>query len=363
MARPRVLVSSTCRDLRPIREQIKYLIEEMGYEAILSDFGDVYYSPYLHIHVACLNEVRNCDMVILVIGNQFGSESVVVEGKSVTGSEHDVAYAESIPIFCFIDEKVLSDYETYKNIIEREKDFERAKDLLSKIPFGCCKDYRIFKFIDNVRKKPQGNSYFPFKDFSDIRATLKKQWAGMVFDFLRDRRDRSSNEEIVSLLKQLEIANDKVEQIVDLLANDSLKGEESKKSLANINLETHERTIARILSEVWDGLDLDEAFFMHKRLISSQLEEIRRILFDSLETEPDEELSEYLRDIGAAEKDSFFIHFRVKYRIEELREANKRYKLKDEVLSKLITATLFEMAIRNRDLPKAHCRRAKDKRD
>ena len=45
MAIPRVFVSSTCYDLKYIRENLKYFIRTLGYEPVLSEEGSVYYDP------------------------------------------------------------------------------------------------------------------------------------------------------------------------------------------------------------------------------------------------------------------------------------------------------------------------------
>ncbi|MDP1845332.1 MAG: DUF4062 domain-containing protein, partial [Candidatus Moranbacteria bacterium] len=54
MPPPRVFVSSTCYDLKYIRENLRYFIERMGYEPVLSEEGDVFYDPAMHTHDSCL---------------------------------------------------------------------------------------------------------------------------------------------------------------------------------------------------------------------------------------------------------------------------------------------------------------------
>ena len=143
MAKPRILVSSTCEDLYVIREQLRNLIEEMGYESVLSEEGDIYYSPDLHVHLSCIREVPNCDMVILIVGNKFGSEFVSSPDKSITQVEHDTAYLSTIPIFAFIEHRVLHDYSTYRRLMAQDKVEGNEPDiLLSKIPFGSQADIK-----------------------------------------------------------------------------------------------------------------------------------------------------------------------------------------------------------------------------
>ena len=43
MAVPRVFISSTCYDLQEIRFQLRRFIQDIGYEPVMSEFGDIFY--------------------------------------------------------------------------------------------------------------------------------------------------------------------------------------------------------------------------------------------------------------------------------------------------------------------------------
>lgn len=90
MATPRVFISSTCYDLKYIRENLKYFIRTLGYEPILSEEGDVFYNPSLHTHEACLSEVSSCQMLVLIIGGRYGGE-FKESVKSITNFEYEAA--------------------------------------------------------------------------------------------------------------------------------------------------------------------------------------------------------------------------------------------------------------------------------
>ena len=64
MAELRVFVSSTCYDLSLLRSQLRTFIKNMGYEPIMSDYEDVLYDPRIHTHKSCVDEVKNCDILI-----------------------------------------------------------------------------------------------------------------------------------------------------------------------------------------------------------------------------------------------------------------------------------------------------------
>ena len=52
MPAPRVFVSSTCYDLRYIRENLKFFIRTLGFEPVLSEEGAVFYDPSMPVEDA-----------------------------------------------------------------------------------------------------------------------------------------------------------------------------------------------------------------------------------------------------------------------------------------------------------------------
>ncbi|MEO5912339.1 MAG: DUF4062 domain-containing protein [Pelobium sp.] len=73
MATPRIFVSSTCYDLQEVRFQLRNFINEYGYESVLSEFDDIFYSYDKHVQDSCLEEIPKCQLFILVVGNNYGS--------------------------------------------------------------------------------------------------------------------------------------------------------------------------------------------------------------------------------------------------------------------------------------------------
>ncbi|WP_080433087.1 DUF4062 domain-containing protein [Burkholderia ubonensis] len=81
MATSRVSISSTCYDLKYIRENLKYFIRNIGCEPVLSEDGSVFFDLAKHTHDSCLTEVQNCQIFFLTIGGRFGGE---FNGKSTS---------------------------------------------------------------------------------------------------------------------------------------------------------------------------------------------------------------------------------------------------------------------------------------
>ncbi len=178
MATPRVFVSSTFYDLKYIRENLKYFIRTIGYEPTLSEEGDVFYNPKRHTHDSCINEVPSCQIFVLIIGGRFGGKFKEGE-KSITNIEYLEATKQKIPVFALVEASVYAENHVYN---ENVKINGKAK--ANTVAYPSVDNVRVFEFIDEVRKNAINNAIVPFRDFSDIEAYLKKQWAGMMFSFL-----------------------------------------------------------------------------------------------------------------------------------------------------------------------------------
>lgn len=224
MAEMRVFISSTCYDLSLLRSQLRLFIKNLGYEPIMSDYEDVLYDPRIHTHTSCVDEVRNCDMLILIVGARFGgkatpealnkvnfeilkNENVSVdllkekECLSVTQLEVLKAIENSIPVYTFIDKRVWHDHALYEK--------NKASDIIEKIIFPSIEKQEtakyIFNFINFVRLRTKGNNIFTFEKGQDIEDILKKQWSGYFQRLLQEQRfSRSEHKRIDALSEQFE---------------------------------------------------------------------------------------------------------------------------------------------------------------
>ncbi|MCX5870013.1 MAG: DUF4062 domain-containing protein [Deltaproteobacteria bacterium] len=214
MATPRVFVSSTCYDLKYIRENLKYFIRTIGYEPILSDDGDVYYNPSIHTHDSCLREVSTCQLFVLIIGGRYGGMYKETD-TSITNYEYREAVKSNIPVFALVENAVHTDHHIFLTN-KKEK-----PDIFEKISYPSSDSIKIFNFLDEVRKSTVNNALYPFRDFSDMEAYLKKQWAGMMFDFL-DNRLREAHSKITNrLLDDLSLATRKSEELMKILLKET----------------------------------------------------------------------------------------------------------------------------------------------
>lgn len=169
MAVPRVFISSTCYDLKYIRENLKYFVTNMGYESILSEDGDVYYNPDEHTHDACLNEVGTCQLFVLIIGGRYGGKYLKSE-KSITNMEYEEAIKQKIPVFTLVERSVWNEHLVY----------QKNKDNKNQIIYPSVDDIKIFAFIDEVRKNISNNklaAHIQFKVTTSVAQGFNRRCA------------------------------------------------------------------------------------------------------------------------------------------------------------------------------------------
>ncbi|NQZ33938.1 MAG: DUF4062 domain-containing protein [Oceanospirillaceae bacterium] len=207
MASPRVFISSTCYDLKHIRESIKYFVKNLGYEPVLSDDGDVFYNPIKHTHDSCIDEVSTCQLFVLIIGGRYGGAFKETE-SSITNEEYKIAISNNIPVFTFVEAAALADHHLYQSNINNQSIDENS------INYPAADNIKIFKFINEVRLHSKNNAISPFNNYLDIETYLKKQWAGMLYDFLNKSRNEQQSKLTNSLLSDLSLVSKKTEELL-----------------------------------------------------------------------------------------------------------------------------------------------------
>ena len=231
MAAPKVFVSSTCFDLGEIREQLKRFILSFGFEPVLSENGDVFYKPDLHTHEACIHEVSNCQLFVLVIGGRFGGAYIADKAKSITNAEYAAAREANIPIFTYVRDSVWSSHNMYQQ--------NKKKKFVSEIDYPGIEKQEyaldIFQFIDDVRRSAKNNAIEPFHSFQGIEDHLRKQWAGMVFDLLKSKEIISQFNTTNSLISKISSSSEKLEELVKSLYRSS-SPELAKKEIVTIEV-------------------------------------------------------------------------------------------------------------------------------
>lgn len=206
MASPRLFVSSTCYDLQEIRFQLRQFILDFAYEPVMSEFDDIFYNYEHHVQDSCLEEISKCQLFLLVVGNNYGSIYHQEQANdkipdSVTLKEFKRALDINIFKHIFINKFVDYDYKNYKRALDKvmlkyfkehnvsDSKIESTKSKLkhefdNSYPFPYDSYRYVFYFLDIINELKEGNAYNTFESFADIKESLKKQWAGFMYESL-----------------------------------------------------------------------------------------------------------------------------------------------------------------------------------
>jgi len=198
---PRVFVSSTCYDLRYIRENLQFFIRNVGFEPVLSERGNIFYDPKMHVQDACLAEVPTCQMFVLIIGGRFGSKYKNTS-ESIVNYEYKRAVESKIPVFALVEQQVNAEFLVFK------KNKEKMQIDATKIDYPSVDSTKIFDFMEEVQSNSVNNALVSFSDYNELESYLKQQWAGMMFNFLAGQ---SESRRVASLLETLTAMSDKIE--------------------------------------------------------------------------------------------------------------------------------------------------------
>lgn len=164
LAAPTVMVSSTFYDLQQIRQDLSdFISQDLGFNPLLSEINSFPIDPDTDTIENCRRRVQqNADILILVIGGRYGyvdSKSL----RSVTNLEYLTARAKGIPIYIFVDKRVLSIMPVWRK--NPEADFSGQVD-----------NVRVFDFINEVRSEHKAWTH-EFETAQDIISSLRNQFA------------------------------------------------------------------------------------------------------------------------------------------------------------------------------------------
>ena len=201
MAKPRVFISSTYYDLKQTREDISNFIEQLGYESVRNEEGNIPYGNKEHLDHYCYKEINNIDILVSVIGGRFGSKSNESQW-SISNEELRTAIKHNKQVYIFIDKSVLTEYEVYA--VNKEN---------TTIKYRFADDIRIYQFIEEIKGLASNNNIKSFETSADILHYLKEQLAGLFQSFL----DTQSKAREYNLAQKLENVTKNLENTIDSL--------------------------------------------------------------------------------------------------------------------------------------------------
>ncbi|MVM34882.1 DUF4062 domain-containing protein [Spirosoma sp. HMF4905] len=206
MAKPRVFISSTHYDLRHIRYSLDNFIERLGYEAILSEKGDIAYSFDLPLDESCYREIENIDVFVIIIGGRYGSETSKSQGnseklfydryESITKKEYEAAVKKDIPVYILIETNVYAEYKTFlKNRSNTAINYAHVDSI------------NIFYFLEEILVKPRNNPIHNFDKFDEIENWLREQWAGLFRELLNRKTQQNQIRTLAAEVAELQEVN------------------------------------------------------------------------------------------------------------------------------------------------------------
>lgn len=227
MARPRIFISSTYYDLKHVRASLDLFVDSLGFEPVLSEKGDIAYTPDRPLDESCYREVENSDVLVLLIGGRYGSEasngskkptpSFFDRYESITRKEYEAAVNKDVPIYILIEKGVYSEYQTFLRNKER-----------TEINYAHVESVNVFILIEDILSKPRNNPVQTFEKFDEIESWLREQWAGLFRELLRRQ---SQQQQLVGLSAQvtdLKQVNETLKKYLEAVMTGAGKQEASK---------------------------------------------------------------------------------------------------------------------------------------
>ena len=221
MSNPRIFISSTCYDLRQIREDLERFIKELGYEPVRSETGSIPYGKEAALEEYAYREVELCDIVVSIIGGRFGTESQHEKDVSISQKELQLASERGIQVFIFIEQNVLSEFSTY----QLNKDNKEIK-------YRFVDDIRVYEFIERIHSLPKKNPIASFATATDITKYLRMQWAGLFQRFLQDQKRIGE----IKILEEMKSVAGTLQQLVNFLTEERRSKDDA---IRNILMSNH----------------------------------------------------------------------------------------------------------------------------
>ena len=186
---PRVFISSTCYDLTSERSDIEKFIRSLGFAPVDNQKGTIPYRNEKRLEEYCYDAVKQIDMLVSIIGNNYGSESQKDNDFSISQMEVKEALKAKKQVFVFIKEDVLKEYNS----------FYKENKNIPNIKYLSVDNSKIYDFIDKIyslNNNPDWgriNCIEGFKTVNDLKQYIKNQWAALLKSFLDEQTESFIN--------------------------------------------------------------------------------------------------------------------------------------------------------------------------
>lgn len=171
-----LFISSTCYDLRSLREHLRSEIVSWGHNPVLSEYPSFPVSPELSTVENCKRVVKErADLLVLIVGGKHGSFDPQTK-RSVVNSEYQEARLAGLDCIVFVEKQVWDLLPIYRK--NPEMDFAPTVD-----------NPAVFAFLEEIIGDTRW--VFQFSRTEEILTTLKIQLSTRFRDLLlRSRQNR-----------------------------------------------------------------------------------------------------------------------------------------------------------------------------
>lgn len=173
---PTIFISSTIEDLNHLRDSVRQTAIDLGYNPIMSDYGDIGYITNTNVEDACYNSMRESKLAVFIIGKRYGS--IGPNDISITNNEFKVAKSSGVPCITLVEKEVL----TFKKVYDKNVELEQ------KFPSMDNPQY-TFNFINEIMQSEVNNGILGFETTTEAQRLLKKQFANLFGELLYQKYD------------------------------------------------------------------------------------------------------------------------------------------------------------------------------
>ena len=196
----RVFISSTYIDLKDVRNAVETCLRQLYFSPVCFERGGINYDHRKPMDQSCYDAVKECDMMILIIGGRYGSPgSSGVESSngliinSITKTEYLEALGAGIKVLTFIKESVLNEYYTFRNQPKKQRKLFKP---------AMVDDLAVYSLIHEILQLDRNNEIVRYENISEIVEKIQKDVALLAHKGLKvDQSEDTSTDVLVNAFK------------------------------------------------------------------------------------------------------------------------------------------------------------------
>jgi Domain of unknown function (DUF4062) len=242
---PNIFISSTIQDLGHLRDSIRDTIIDIGYNPIMSEYGEIGFLPTDSAEDSCYLALRDCQLAIIIVGKRYGSISK--NGFSITHNEFRTSRERKVPVIFLVNEEVLS----FKKVYESNGNNDDLTFPNMENPA------KLFQLIREFSESEINNGLVPYTSVQSAKNNLKKQLAHIFGELIKKQFDPVQGEikdilSEITTLRHILLKNE--QQIAKQFANAFrfLLNEENKylKNIAEKVCDSLDEAVPKLISSV-----------------------------------------------------------------------------------------------------------------